>query len=91
MKFLIIVMVSVTLFSCASTNQVSSKKDVKKTQQVAKNDGLVCKKSRKTGSRMNSTICVTKEQKEQERKDSADAMRNATNTQKNIVPGAVGK
>jgi hypothetical protein len=90
MKFLIIVLMSVTLFSCASSNQVSSKK-VDGNQKVAKNDGIVCKKSRKTGSRMNSTTCITKEQQARERKDSKDAMRNATNTQKNLVPGAVGK
>ncbi len=40
---------------------------------------------------MNSTTCITKAQQERERKDSKDAMRNATNTQKNLVPGAVGK
>ena len=90
MKILIIVLISITLFSCASSNNVSSTK-VSKDKQIAKNERLVCKKSRKTGSRMNSTTCVTKEQQERERRESKDAIRNATNSQKNVVPGVVGK
>jgi hypothetical protein len=84
MKFLTIVMITFTLFSCASSNQVSATK-VSNDKQVAKNDGLVCKKTRKTGSRMNSTSCITREQQERERRESRDAIKNATNSQQNIV------
>jgi hypothetical protein len=103
MKYLIILIATVTLFSCASSNKVnsnnvSSNKVAPKTisapktteaNLVADNSRVVCRTNRKTGSRINTKTCITKEQADLERKRSVEMMKRS-NTQKNLVPGATG-
>ena len=57
---------------------------------VAQNEGLHCKTSRKTGSRLNTRTCITKEQREKERRDSQELIRNA-NANPATIPGNRGK
>jgi hypothetical protein len=113
MKYIIIFIATVTLFSCASSNKVSANKassnkvsankasskkantnkisatKISEANQVADNSRVVCRTNRKTGSRINTKTCITKEQDELERKRSVEMMRRS-NTQKNLVPGATG-
>ena len=92
MKTLILILSTTLLLSCSSSNQVSSTKKVNATNTVvAKNKtDLNCKKTRKTGSRLNTRTCITNEQKELERKESQDAMRNSVNGQNRVTPSAGG-
>lgn len=91
MKNLIIVILTALLFSCASSNKVTTTNKQSQNNQIVENSNLVCKKTRKTGSRMNTRNCITKEQSDTERRESQEALRNATNAHDNIVPGAVGQ
>ncbi len=92
MKLFIIIAATVFLFSCANSNYKNNSSSTASTNKsdarVVDNSNLVCKKTRKTGSRLNSRICITKEQQLRERRESQEALQNATNTIGNIVPGA---
>lgn len=91
MRLFILLMVTVFLINCGNSNQVGNSKVKQANNKVAANNdsGLYCKKSKKTGSRMNTRTCITKEQRKKERRESANFVRDATVQQKNIVPGAV--
>ncbi len=93
MKKAIILILIVFCYGCSTNSKQVSQKKSNSTDRsaLANNSDLYCKKTKKTGTRMNTRNCITQEQRKRERRESVDAMRNATNTQGNIVPGASNK
>lgn len=77
MKILFILVLSFFVFGCSNSKQVGNNKVSKVDKRLAETNGLICKNEIVTGSRRHVRVCLTKEQRDFNRLESQNAIKNA--------------